>query len=154
MGVSALSDTEPMALRLLLVDASPVMRSMFIRTLRLSAIPLATVHQAASAEEAVGVLRATAVDLVLADRHLPDQDGLALVTALRVTPAWASIPVILASATSRDDDAAVSDPGTLVIRRPFAAEEIRAAVLSLLTLEVTGPGDEAARPRAGHGNAP
>ena len=62
-----------MALNVLVVDDSAVMRSMLIRTLRLSGLPLTNVYQAGNGAEALASLAAHEVDLALVSRS--PQDG-------------------------------------------------------------------------------
>lgn len=117
-----------MALRVLLVDASPVMRSMLIRTLRLSAIPMAAVHQAGSVEEALGILRATTIDLVLVDAGLHGQQT-AIPLDSEDRTALAHLPCLSYGTTACEQGLPAACPS--VLARPFTARAVRRAILSV-----------------------
>ena len=57
-----------MALNVLVVDDSGVMRAMILRTLEMSGIDLGQVHQAANGREALAVLEEHWVDMALVDK--------------------------------------------------------------------------------------
>lgn len=64
-----------MALNVLVVDDSAVMRGIIIKTLRLSGLPLSDVHQAANGEEGLKMLDQHWVDLVMVDINMPVMNG-------------------------------------------------------------------------------
>lgn len=70
-------------LRLLLVDDEPLARLRLRGLLAGGAAPVARIHEAGSAAEALHVLSREGVDAVLLDIHLPGSDGLALAQRLR-----------------------------------------------------------------------
>jgi len=55
--------------------------------------------EAASGREALAVVRATEISLVILDFNMPDIDGLAVFREMRSDPQLRSIPVIMFSAT-------------------------------------------------------
>jgi len=60
-----------MALNVLIVDDSVVMRTMVLKVLRMSGVPLGEVHQAANGQEGLAALDGNWIDLVLADINMP-----------------------------------------------------------------------------------
>jgi two-component system chemotaxis response regulator CheY len=122
-----------MALTILLADGSAVMRSMLIRTLQLSGLPVAAVHQAGTGEAALAAVRGEALDLALIDLDLPGMDGVALVDAIRDQLTGANLPCLVIAADGSDARIAqLAEQGTECIRKPFTPEQVRAAVLKLV----------------------
>jgi len=66
------------ALTVLVVDDSAVVRSMLIRTLRQSALPVTAVQQAESAAQALRILGRTDVDVAVIDLHVGGTQCVAL----------------------------------------------------------------------------
>lgn len=64
-----------MALNVLVVDNSMVMRTMIIKTLRLSGLELGDIHQAANGQEGLQVLENNWIDLALVDINMPVISG-------------------------------------------------------------------------------
>lgn len=72
-----------MALRVLIVDDSAAMRAMVKKTLKAAGFSLDKCYEGANGLEALEVLRANEVDVVLSDLHMPEMDGLQLLEALQ-----------------------------------------------------------------------
>ncbi len=122
-----------MSLHTLVVDDSAVMRSMLIRTLRLSGLPLTTVEQAGNGQEALEVLARTGIDLALIDLGMPIMDGEALLVKMRENQALARIGVVVVSTEgSQTRIDRLTELGAVFIRKPFTPEEVRTAVLRVL----------------------
>lgn len=122
-----------MSLHTLVVDDSAVMRSMLIRTLRLSGLPLTTVEQAGNGQEALEVLARTGIDLALIDLGMPVMDGEALLVKMRENQALARIGVVVVSTEgSQTRIDRLTELGAVFIRKPFTPEEVRTAVLRVL----------------------
>jgi signal transduction histidine kinase/ActR/RegA family two-component response regulator len=68
----------------------------------------ALVHDAASAQEALGILESQRVDVMVSDIGMPGQDGYSLIRAVRALPApdKANIPAIALTAFARNEDRA------------------------------------------------
>lgn len=86
-----------MSKRILAVDDSPSMRHMVGVTLRGAGYE---VIEAADGDEALEYARAHAVDLVLADVHMPRMDGITLVAQLRTLPSYHLTPMLLLTTES------------------------------------------------------
>src|ERR1700692_1645044 len=63
-----------------------------------------TVQIAASAEEALEILRSFSPDLILMDLDLPGMDGLELMRVLRLDPVQSTTPIIALTAYSDPSD--------------------------------------------------
>jgi two-component system, chemotaxis family, chemotaxis protein CheY len=122
-----------MSLQVLVVDDSAVLRSMWIRTLRLSGLPISRVLQAATGEEALALVEREVCDLVLVDLDLPGMDGTSLCDAIRRSVAGAQLPCIVIAADGSDPRIGrLAGHRTGCVRKPFTPEEVRAAVLTVL----------------------
>lgn len=121
-----------MALRILVVDDSAVMRSLLIRTIQASGIPVATCWQAGGMAEAMAVLEREEVDVVVVDEVMPGASGRDLVTALRGDADRRHIACVLVGATRTPDDGEGALRGAIPLAKPFTAEQAREAILRAL----------------------
>ncbi|HEX30388.1 TPA: response regulator, partial [Candidatus Poribacteria bacterium] len=64
-----------MALNILVVDDSSVMRSIIIKTLHLCGLPLGEIYQAVNGLEGLQALEENWIDLALVDINMPVMDG-------------------------------------------------------------------------------
>ena len=76
-------------------------------------------------------------DVIVLDLMLPGQSGLDVLAELRADHELARTPVIVMSAWSHSDEAAVQAGADRFVPKPFDPDELRDAVLSLL--EDDGP---------------
>ncbi len=83
--------------------------------------------EAASAEEGRRLIAGHAVDLVILDLGLPDQDGLDLMRQLRE---WSGIPIVVVSAREREAEKVTAlDAGADdYLTKPFGVDELLARV--------------------------
>lgn len=128
-----------MALNILVVDDSETVRSIILKTLKLSGIELNDPLQAANGREALEVLRENWVDLVLTDINMPDMGGVELVERMKEDDVLKAIPVVVVStegSATRIEDLKAKGVKAYV-RKPFTPEQIR-EVLD----EVLGTGNE------------
>jgi two-component system chemotaxis response regulator CheY len=122
-----------MALIILIVDDSKVMRSIIIKTLRLSQTELAEVYEAANGQEALNVLDGHWIDLALTDINMPVMDGGEMIDRLRKNPATADLPVIVVSTEgSETRKEAFRQKGVGFVHKPFTPESLRDAILRTL----------------------
>jgi two-component system chemotaxis response regulator CheY len=122
-----------MALNILVVEDSSVMRAIIIKTLRLSQLPLGDVHEANNGQEALKVLDGNWIDLVLLDINMPVMDGEEMINRLRQNPATADLPVIVVSTEgSETRKEALMQKGAGFVHKPFTPERLRDAILRSL----------------------
>ena len=86
-----------MAYNVLIVDDSPAMRSFMRRVLIVSGFAIGTCFEAGNGQEALDLLRAEWVDVVLTDINMPTMDGEQFVRRLEADPSLQSIPVLVVS---------------------------------------------------------
>ena len=121
-----------MAFNVLVVDDSAVMRQMVVSTLKMSGLPLGTVHEAANGEEGLFVLQDEWVDLLLLDINMPVMDGEEMLRRLRAQPETAELPVIVVSTEGSETRlAALHELGAAIVRKPFAPETLRDTILRI-----------------------
>jgi len=122
-----------MALNILVVEDSSVMRAIIIKTLRLSQLPLGDVHEANNGQEALKVLDGNWIDLVLVDINMPVMDGEEMINRLRQNPATADLPVIVVSTEgSQTRKDGLMQKGAGFVHKPFTPEALRDAILRSL----------------------
>lgn len=128
-----------MALNILVVDDSETVRSIILKTLKLSGLELNEPLQASNGHEALAVLRDNWVDLVLTDINMPDMGGVELIEHMKQDDVLKTIPVVVVStegSATRIEE--LKEKGVRAyIRKPFTPEQIR-GVLD----EVLGTGNE------------
>ncbi|MBI2886038.1 MAG: response regulator [Chloroflexi bacterium] len=122
-----------MALTVLIVDDSAVIRKMIIRSLRLSGCAVDCILEAANGAEALQVLDDQEVDLVLADLNMPVLSGEEMIHRARQNPKTATVPIIVVSTEGSETRRAnLAALGTGFVRKPFSPEVLGAAVRETL----------------------
>jgi len=86
-----------MAFNILIVDDSPAMRRVVRRVVDLSGVQVGNYLEAGDGKQALTVLRAEWVDLILTDINMPEMDGEELLVAVRKDDTLKSIPVLVVS---------------------------------------------------------
>jgi two-component system chemotaxis response regulator CheY len=116
-----------MAIQILIVDDSPVMRSFIRRVVKLSGIEVDQCFEASNGAEALAQLAANRVDAVLTDINMPVMDGETFVRRMRAEEPTQSTPVIVIST-----DATVHRIQTMqalgaigYLQKPFGPEQLR-----------------------------
>ena len=116
-----------MALNVLIVDDSGVMRAMILKTLRMTGIPLGEVYQAGNGQEGLEALNANWVDLVIADINMPVMNGEEMIDRMKENPETQDIPTV-GGLYRRERDPyrkAPAQRGVHFVHKPFSPETIR-----------------------------
>lgn len=127
-----------MALNVLIVDDSAVMRAMIIKSLQAAGLDLGEVWEASDGRKGLDALSENWVDIVFADINMPIMDGEEMVTSIRNSREWADLPIIVIS--TEGSEARVDRlraAGAEFIHKPFSPETVRDVVLKM-----TGMSDE------------
>jgi len=123
-----------MALNILVVDDSETVRSIILKTLKLSGLELNEPLQAANGREALKVLQENWIDLVLTDINMPDMGGVELIEHMKTDEVMKTIPVVVVStegSATRIEE--LKEKGVRAyIRKPFTPERIREALENVL----------------------
>ena len=121
--------SESMGMNILIVDDSSVMRTMIIKTLRMSGLSLGDVHQASNGVEGLEILSQQWMDLVILDINMPVMNGEDMMIHMMENPETRDIPVIVVSTEgSKTRIENLVKMGATFIRKPFSPEIIRDAV--------------------------
>jgi two-component system, chemotaxis family, chemotaxis protein CheY len=122
-----------MAINILIVEDSAVMREMIIRTLRLSNIPIGEIYQAANGQEGLDIINKNWLDLVLADINMPVMNGDEMIDKIRQNPATADLPVIIISTeSSQTRIELLTKKSDGFVHKPFSPESLREAILNVI----------------------
>ena len=122
-----------MAVNVLVVDDSGVMRSMIIKTIKISGLQLGEVHQAANGQEGLAALNENWIDLVIADINMPVMNGEEMIDQMRQNPEFQDTPIVVVSTEgSKTRIERLQNKGALFIHKPFTPEIIRDTVKDLL----------------------
>lgn len=126
-----------MSVNVLVVDDSGVMRSMIIKTIRLSGLQLGEIHQAANGREGLDALHQNWIDLVIADINMPVMNGEDMIDRMIEHPEFKDIPVVIISTEgSKTRVERLENKGARFIHKPFTPEIIRDTVKDFLGEQV------------------
>jgi two-component system chemotaxis response regulator CheY len=127
-----------MGLNILVVDDSSVMRSIIIKTLKMTGLPLGDIWEAKNGEEGLRLLRGKWVDLALVDIHMPVMDGEEMINRLRDNEQYKNLPIIVISSESDPSKIEMMHrKGTTFIHKPFKPETLKEVMIA-----VTGVSNE------------
>ena len=122
-----------MALDVLIVDDSAAVRKILQRVLLQTDVALGKVMEAGDGVEALEILKANKVGLILSDVNMPKMDGLQLLSKVKADPEYRDIPMVMV--TTEGSQAKVMEAVTLgaagYIRKPFTAEQIKEKLAGL-----------------------
>jgi len=125
-----------MALKILVVDDSAVMRKMIIRTINLCGLDISEIFEADNGKEGLKVLKNKKIDLLFADVNMPVMDGLEMLAEVRKRKWTKNLPVLIVSTESnkgRIVEIERQDAG--FVHKPFTPELLREKMLALIARE-------------------
>ena len=118
----------------LVVDDSAAIRKILQRVLRQTGMAIRNIHEAGNGQEALDLLKAHSVDLVLTDINMPKMDGIQLLAAVKASPQWRAVPVVMI--TTEGGETKVAEAVRLgaagYVRKPFTADQIKEKLAGLL----------------------
>lgn len=127
-----------MALNVLVVDDSAIMRSMIIKVLRMTGVDLGELYEAANGREGLDLLVGNRVDLVMLDINMPVMNGEEMIEEMRASAETAGLPVVVISTEgSQTRIGRLEQENVWFIQKPFAAEHVREVIR-----EITGASHE------------
>ena len=121
-----------MALNVLIVDDSSVVRAMILKALRIAELDLGEVHQGANGKEGIEALENHWIDLVLVVINMPVMSGEEMIEAMRANPTWRDLPVVVVSTEgSQTRIERLRRHGARFVHKPFTPETVREVVAEI-----------------------
>lgn len=121
----------------LIVDDSAAIRKILQRVLRQTGMSIGTIHEAGDGQEALELLKSRKPHLVLTDINMPKMDGLQFLAAMKASPQWRSIPVVMITTEGGETKVgeAVKLGASGYVRKPFTADQIKEKLVGFLEPE-------------------
>lgn len=122
-----------MAINILIVDDSAVMRSMIRKTIQNSGVELGHIYEAANGKEGLEVLDQEWLDLVFIDVNMPVMDGMEMLDRVRKNPETCDVPILIVSTESNNERIQIINrQGAGFVHKPFTPETLRENILDSL----------------------
>lgn len=133
---------------ILVVDDSKAVLFMFKKIIELSGAPVDNLFTALNGQEALDVLEANPVDLIMTDINMPVMNGFELIENLKKNPGLSHIPIIVITTEGRDKyvEKAYQLGAVNYIKKPCRPEQVKQLILETLGVEENEtniPDDEA-----------
>ncbi|MEQ8525963.1 response regulator [Gracilimonas sp.] len=122
-----------MAINILVVDDSAVMRSMIIKTIKNTGVEVGEIHQAGNGAEGLEIVENNWLDLLFIDVNMPIMDGIEMLEQIRKNPITMDMPVLIVSTESNSERIKIIDEQYAgFVHKPFTPEILREKILSVL----------------------
>jgi CheY-like chemotaxis protein len=117
---------------IMVVDDSPVSRHLLSFTLRREGHAVVALP---CARQALALLTAEPVDLVVADLNMPGMDGLALLRSIRASEELGGVPMLMLTASGADKDRVEAQAAGVAgfLTKPASSRALAEAVRALLS---------------------
>jgi two-component system, chemotaxis family, chemotaxis protein CheY len=119
---------------ILVVDDSAMMRKIVLRTLKTAGVEFDTVLEAGDGLEALALLRANTVQLIMCDINMPNMSGIELLLKIKEEKLAAGVPIVMVTTEGSEPQVrqAILAGARGYIRKPFTVEHIENNVKPLL----------------------
>ena len=121
-----------MGFTILIVDDSATTRAIIKRAVGATGLPVEKYLEAANGKLGLDALAANKVDLVLADLHMPEMDGVEMTRRIFADAKTASTPVVIISAEPNAERIAAIEGIRGYLRKPFTPEAVRQVLNEVL----------------------
>jgi len=119
---------------ILVVDDYSAIRKILQRMLRQTGLGIGNIYGADDGQQALELLKMHKVDVILTDVIMPNMDGMELLAAVKSSPQWRHIPILLV--TTEGSESRVSEAVRLgasgYVRKPFTADQIKEKLAGIL----------------------
>lgn len=124
-----------MAYNILIVDDSPTMRTILVKTLGMAEIQIGELFEAGNGREALDVMEKEWIDIVFADINMPVMNGIEMVNSMADTGQIKTIPVVVISTEgSKTRLQGLMDKGVKgFLRKPISPELFKSVVEKVLS---------------------
>lgn len=125
-----------MSLRILIVDDSPIIRSVIEKNIRMAELAVDQCLHAGNGQEALDQLNGQWIDLAFVDINMPVMNGVELIERMKADPILKTIPVVVASTEGSETRIdALRDLGIAgYLRKPFTPEQFKEQITRILEL--------------------
>jgi two-component system chemotaxis response regulator CheY len=119
---------------ILVVDDSAMMRKIVLRTLKMAEVEFDQVLEAGDGVEALTLLRAHTVNLIMCDINMPNMSGLELLLQIKEEKLAAGVPIVMVTTEGSEPQVrqAILAGAKGYIRKPFTLDHIKNNVKPLL----------------------
>lgn len=123
-----------MAYNFLVVDDSPIIRTVVSKCLTMSGLEIGNIFEAANGRVALDVLDDNWIDVVFADLNMPEMDGREMIQEMADNQILENVPVVVISSERNEEVVnwlhamGVSD----FINKPFKPEKMKSVIDKLL----------------------
>ncbi len=119
-------------LKILAVDDSPTMRRIIVNSLKKAGF--SDVMEATDGKDALAKMKVNSFNFVITDWNMPEMDGMAFVTNLRATSEFKTIPILMVTTRSVQDDIveAVKAGVNSYIVKPFTPDTLKEKIEQVL----------------------
>jgi two-component system chemotaxis response regulator CheY len=117
---------------ILVVDDSPIMRKIVIRTLRQAGYGEHDIVEAADGAEALGEIRGKEPTVVLSDWNMPNMSGLDLLKAIRAEDIRVPFGFVTSESDVEQKSQAAAAGAAFLLSKPFTADELAAELGRIL----------------------
>jgi two-component system chemotaxis response regulator CheY len=123
-----------MAFHLMVVDDSAAMRAFIVRVIWLSGLDVGMCMQASNGQEALDLLRANWIDIVLTDVNMPVMNGEEFVRCMEEDEMLRTIPVLVVSTDGSEHrvQRMMSLGAKGYVKKPFSPELLRKSMEQVL----------------------
>jgi two-component system chemotaxis response regulator CheY len=122
-----------MAVNILVVDDSAVMRSMIKKTIVSSGVDIGEIYEAANGKEGLQVLEENWLDILFIDVNMPVMDGMEMLDEVRKKSDTSDIPILIVSTESNHERIeTIQKKNAGFVHKPFTPEVLRERILEAL----------------------
>jgi two-component system, chemotaxis family, chemotaxis protein CheY len=121
-------------LNVLIVDDSAAIRKILQRVLGQASMPISHIFEAGDGLEALELLKANKINLILSDINMPNMDGLQFLSNVRAKPEWNDVPVVMITTEGSHSKVmeAVQLGASGYVRKPFTPDQIKEKLAGLI----------------------
>ena len=122
-----------MAINILNVDDSAVMRSMIKKTIDRCGVEVGEVYEAENGIEGIDQLNKNWLDLIFLDVNMPIMNGMEMLDIIRNNPETTDLPVLIVSTESNAQRIEIiSNHNAGFVHKPFTPETLREKIMDVL----------------------
>ena len=124
-----------MAINILVVDDSAVMRSMIKKTIHSSGVDVGEIYEAGNGQEGLEQLAENWLDVLFIDVNMPIMDGMEMLNRVRNNPETRDLPVLIVSTESNEERIEIINRlNAGFVHKPFTPEKLREKIMEALGL--------------------